>query len=132
VPNSGNPAPASPSFANPAPIRPPAEIPAPLEAPEIPASVTAANRAEWADLQSSFDSASSKVTSARGAYEEMRARLESIGQSPRASLLTGVTNAESAIQLARQRMTAGSLEEARTEIRRADYIARQVLKEFGR
>jgi serine/threonine-protein kinase len=114
---------------------PRATAPLPVRKPasqEAAAPVSAADRAALLELQSTYDSALARVRMARGAYEELRARLEPIRQSPRASLLTGVTTAESAIERARQRMTEGALEDARVEVRRADYVARQVLKEFGR
>jgi hypothetical protein len=119
-------APASPSYANPAVVQPAAAQPAPLEPPPMPAG------AEAAELRSSFASASVSVSAARAALEDVRSRLAAIGQTPRANLAASVASAEAALKLAQQHMTAGALADARSEIQRSGYIARQVLKEFGR
>jgi energy-coupling factor transporter ATP-binding protein EcfA2 len=128
TPGAGtNPVPTGPSYSNPGPIRAVGALPAPLQAPgQLNASE------EWTDARVSFTAASAKVSSARLAVEELRARLESIGQSPRANLSTNTVAAEAALKLAQERMTAGNLEESLREIQRANYLAAQVLKEFGR
>jgi hypothetical protein len=99
----------------------------------MPESVASTeDKADFGDLRARFASASAKVTSARQSVEEIRARLASIGQTPRAETLSRLTLAEAALSQAQARMAAGNLAEARDEIRRADYVAQQVLKEFGR
>ena len=120
-------APSGPSYANPGTVREVTHLPAPLVAPERPDA-----SAEWAEARTSFNAASARVSAARQAVEELRARLEAIGQSPRANLLTGTASAESALKSAQAAMAAGQLEESTREIQRASYIAGQVLKEFGR
>ena len=119
--------PQGPSYANPAAVQPIAAQPAPLQAP-----ATGGTSAEWTDARTSFNGASVKVSTARQAVEELRARLAALGQSPRASLTAGVAAADAALRAAQDRMTAGNLEESLQEIQRANYLASQVLKEFGR
>ncbi|MEO8099472.1 MAG: hypothetical protein ABI811_17370 [Acidobacteriota bacterium] len=116
-----------PSYANPGQVRAVGELPATLQAPERPGA-----SAEWVDARSSFNAASAKVSSARRAVEELRARLEALGQSPRANVIANTANAEAALKLAQEYMTSGNLDESLREIQRANYIAAQVLKEFGR
>jgi hypothetical protein len=122
-----NPVPTGPSYENPGPVRAVGALPAPLQAPEQPNASE-----EWNDARLSFTAASAKVSSARLAVEELRARLESIGQSPRANLATGTTSAEASLKMAQERMAAGDLEGSLREIQRSNYLAAQVLKEFGR
>ncbi|MEP6963117.1 MAG: hypothetical protein ABI995_13640 [Acidobacteriota bacterium] len=119
--------PAGPSYANPAAVRAVGDLPAALVAPERPGASE-----EWADARSSFTAASAKVSSARRSVEELRARLESLGQSPRANIVSNMANAEAALKSAQDQMSAGNLGASLTEIQRANYIAAQVLKEFGR
>jgi hypothetical protein len=119
--------PTGPSYANPAAVQAANEVAAPLTAPN-----NGKTGAEWADARSSFSSASAKVTQARTAVEELRARLKAMGQSPRAALITNTATAEAAIQSAQSFMAAGNLEETLREIQRSNYLAAQVLKEFGR
>ena len=124
---AANNVPSGPSYANPGAVGPTAEIAAPLVAP-----ANGKTGAEWADARSSFASASAKVTQARTAVEELRARLKALGQSPRASLITTTASAEAAIQSAQTFMAAGNLEETLREIQRSNALSAQVLKEFGR
>jgi len=117
----------SPSYANPAAVQPIGELPAPLRAPD-----KGKRGPEWAEVRSSFDAASAKVSEARRAVEELRARLRAIGQTPRAELTTRASTAEAALKTAQERIDEGDLEESTREIQRSNYIAGQVLKEFGR
>lgn len=119
--------PTGPSYANPGTVRTVGELPPALEAPKV-----GAGSPEWTEARTSFTAASAKVSSARRSVEELKARLEALGQSPRPSITTSLTSAEMALQLAQERMTAGNLEESMKEIQRANYLANQVLKEFGR
>lgn len=120
-------APAGPSYANPGAVRAVANLPPPLAAPEPAGAGT-----EWAEARTSFNAASARVSAARQAVEELRARLEAIGQSPRVNLLTGTASAEVALKTAQDAMAVGNLEATTREIQRANYLASQVLKEFGR
>ncbi len=119
--------PAGPSYANPSAVQAANEVAAPLIAPDNGKSGT-----EWADARSSFASASAKVTQARTSVEELRARLQAMGQSPRATLITNTATAEAAIKSAQSLMASGNLDDSLREIQRANYLASQVLKEFGR
>ncbi len=119
--------PTSPSYENPGTVQPVGELPPQLTAPD-----NGKSGAEWADVRFSFTGASAKVSEARRSVEELRARLQALGQSPRANLVSGVSTAEAALKTAQERMTAGDLEESVREIQRSNYLAAQVLKEFGR
>ncbi|MEO5922761.1 MAG: hypothetical protein ABIR70_02940 [Bryobacteraceae bacterium] len=119
--------PTGPSYANPAAVLAAKEVAAPLIAPD-----NGKSGAEWADARSSFASASAKVTQARTAVEDLRARLAAMGQGPRATLITNTATAEAAIKSAQSYIASGNLEETLREIQRANYLAAQVLKEFGR
>jgi hypothetical protein len=123
--------PQGPSYENPGAVRAIGEIPPALQAPTKPSGATG-NEADWADARLSFAGASAKVSAARLAVEELRARLEAIGQSPRANLTSNTAAAEAALQSAQAAMAAGNLEESAREIQRSNYLAAQVLKEFGR
>ncbi len=124
---SSNPVPTSPSYANPGAIQPVGELPPPVTAPD-----NGKSGAEWMEARSSFAAASAKVSEAVRAVEELRARLQAIGQSPRAELTSRASTAQAALTTAKQRMEEGDLDETVREIQRSSYIAAQVLKEFGR